>query len=130
MFTGLDSSVLANCLHLCVSTIACLPVSCQGNFNISRLRAREVCAVKFTLSSWLSRFQQKPVRVQIIQCKDQDTNSGRVSGLGLAKWSFVRQVFLLATDWEIKEQSFYGIMGWSLFRGYFTTRVYVAAFRT
>ena len=37
---------------------------------------------------------------------------------------------LLATEWGIKEQSLYGIEGWSLFRGCFTTRVYVAAIRT
>ena len=30
--------------------------------------------------------------VLIIQCKGQDTKSGRVSGLGVAKWSFVKQV--------------------------------------
>ena len=43
--------------------------------------------------------------------KGQDTKSGRVSGLGVAKWSFVRQVSILATEWGIKEQSLYGIEG-------------------
>ena len=65
------------------------------------------------------------------QCKGQDTKSGRVSGLGVAKWSFVRQVSIaIATEWEIEEQSLYGIEGWSLFRGCFTTGFYVAAIRT
>ena len=87
-------------------------------------------AVKFSTLQ-LSLFQQKSVSViQIIQCKGQDTKSGRVLGLGVAKWSFVRQVSILATDWGIKEQSLYGIEGRSLFRGCFTTRVYVAAIRT
>ena len=36
----------------------------------------------------------------------------------------------VSTDWGIKEQSLYGIEGWSLFRGCFTTRVCVAAIRT
>ena len=46
----------------------------------------------------------------------------------MAKWSFVRQVS--TTERGIKEQSLYGIEGWSLFRGCFTTRVHVAAIRT
>ena len=29
---------------------------------------------------------------------------------------------LLATEWGIKERSLYGIEGWSLFRGCFTTK--------
>ena len=37
---------------------------------------------------------------------------------------------MLATERGIKEQSLYGIEGWSLFRGCFTTRVHVAAIRT
>ena len=37
---------------------------------------------------------------------------------------------MLATEWGIEEQSLYGIEGWSLFRGCFITRVYVAAIRT
>ena len=53
--------------------------------------------------------------------------SGRVSGLGVAIKVVIHEA---AAEWGIKEQSLYGIEWWSLFRGCFTTRVYVATIRT
>ena len=75
-----------------MSAIPCLPVSCQGNLSQDMKSA-----VKFTLSSCLSlavpsSSKNQSVQTEIIQCKGQDPKSGRVSELGVAKWSFVRQV--------------------------------------